>query len=257
MKLDKTKRNVIIVGAIVLFFIWALVTYLRYGSIMAVFAKLQNLIFWLMFFGLAGAFLYWFLMHKQRVDANFECYKRVRKECLLNKNSELKDLITKGDEKHKSKIYGKVIGYSQRENTKLDENGSYTKEHIFLVRMYGSTILDRIMNTFSSGEIMRVPGSLVDELHGDVYVNCNSFNRHLMYWYPNSVHMDYNFTNNNLWGEANRYTQEQFAAWLPMLMEWAAGIRDADQDRIRSKTGYEQYNEMKQKSKPVQKEDGK
>jgi len=241
MKLDKTY---LIVGAILIFLVWCLLNYITYGSLSAVLSKIQGLIVWIIILSAVAAVIYYLFFHRYRVDANFECYKRLCEECKLNGAHELGDLITTGDETHKSKIYGKIIGYSQRQNSKHEE-GKYAVEHIFSVRLYGHSLLDKLINMFTKPLLFRIPFELVDELTGDVYIKCNSFNKHLEYFYPNNVHRDFQFTNKNLYDEANRFTQENFTSYLPMLVEKAAGIEQEDEERIRDKSGMEKYRESK------------
>lgn len=180
-------------------------------------------VFWLLFF--------W----EKRIDAPYEVSRDITAETKENRPSSLKKLYVRGDKKHPPKCYGKIVGWSSRQNMKKydeEDNKYYTRESIFLVEP-----------SFFRRIIVRCPEEKHDSLHGDIYIDDVGLVKHKYFYYPSSLHTDFSTIDTTQWEEAKRWVFLDMPSLFHALLKRGSGIMQKDEKSIESKTGIEVIKE--------------
>jgi len=94
--------------------------------------------------------------------------------------------------------------------------------------------------------IVRCPPSLHTKLLGNVYLDAIGLVKHSVYYYPNSKHLDFDFIDNTIYHEGERYTQLWFVDCIVTLLRKASGMsKDEQREATTGKTGMQMVKEAK------------
>ena len=248
VEVESGKRKWIIITLVILALIGAfLYSYFKYGSqgINFVIGNMITILFWLLLIGVILAVLYFLFFYEKKINATEEVFKNISKESKVSCPDNLRNLFTSGDETHRSKKIGRIIGYSNRQNFKImnlnDKNKekNYQSEDCFLVKRTGNSVIKNLFLFFSKPILIRVPENMRDVLQGDVKINCISLVKHALYFYPNNIHLDFQTIDHTIYYEGERYVQIESISMLAPLVKKSIGIDYKDLIALEGKSGYE------------------
>lgn len=285
--MDKGKNKVLIVLACLIIagvFVVNIASYGFSGGIANITNNISSYLFYIGVIAVIVAGLYFWFIYEKKVNVTEENLKNLISECKINLPSRkhFGNLWLKGDKNHKEVKIGRIIGYSRRQNFKLipiesslqvmseeefkkevkemkvkskydyiikrrkERKGSIDKyynelyfvqeEDIFLVRRYGKKI------------VVRATPNLHTDLFGDVKLLAISLVKHSVYYYPNSMHLDFDSIDTTIYNEALRYTQLHFTDNMINILRRATGLTKEEQMEVtQGKTGAELINERRGK----------
>ena len=199
---------------------------------------------WLVLVGIAVAIIYFLFIWEKYIDATREIFKNISSECKVSNPLNLRNLVLAGDKEHKEVVVGPILGYSLRENFKKDKD-SFQKEDCFLVRKATRGFLGMIMSLFSPLLIVRSPVSMRDILQGDIHLKCVSLVSHGLYFYPNTVHLDFDMIDETIYKEGVRFIQLDFISRISPLINRSVGLRKSDLVELEGKKGLEMIQDIK------------
>lgn len=241
MEVKSSNRTYIIVACIIGFFLITFLVAGFMGGKQGVYGLMGNY-FKLLFICIMIAMIlgigYMLFIWEKRIDAPFEVSKDITSETKTNKPDKLKRLFIKGDKIHPSKCYGKILGWSSRQNMKKinkkeEKKKYYTRESIFLVS-----------ESFFKNIVIRCPEDMHDSLHGDVYINDIGLVKHKYFYYPSTLHLDFESIDETQWEEANRWVNMEIPALFHQLLKKASGILEKDEKAVEPVKGVEQLRDQ-------------
>jgi len=250
MEVESGKRKWILVTLIILTLIGAfLYSYFKYGSqgISFVIGNMITILFWLLLIGVIGFILYFLFFYEKKINATEEVFKNISKESKVSCPDNLRNLYTAGDETHRSKKIGKIIGYSNRQNFKIMINKkekNYQSEDCFLIKRTGNSVFKNLFLFFSKPILIRVPENMRDILQGDVKINCISLVKHGLYFYPNNIHLDFQTIDHTIYYEGERYVQIESISMLAPLVKKSIGIDYKDLIALEGKSGMDMIKDV-------------
>lgn len=226
-------KKIIIISIVLLFLIVIVYNIFMYGGqgIFRVMSKIISMSLWVLILGIVGFVIWLAFFWQKKIDVNYEVYRNKLDESKVNSLINVKNLYSTGDKTHPRIKYGKIIGYSPIHSFKLfnDNKVEYREEmSLFLVK---KSLFQKLM--------VICPKSLHDKLHGDIYMKCKGLNKHLYYYYPDTVALDFSTVDETLFAEGFRWIQLDHIKNGATLTNKAMGLTKEDIDELKSKTGYE------------------
>lgn len=211
--------------------------------------KSIKIILILMAIGAVFAVVYFLWFFEKKINASYEVYKDIRGECKLNKRSNMGYLWISGDIKHSPKMIGKIVGFSVRQNydSEKDKNkmSYYVNESIFTIRRTGDSIFTSILGHFMNKPIIRCPQRFHDTLQGDVYINCVGLVKHGFFFYPNTVHQNWDNIDKTIYNESLRFIQLDVIRVAHNLIMKAMGVTAFDKKELEGERGIDMVKKEK------------
>jgi len=250
----KSRKFLLVLAFLVIILIVFIYNWFKYGTT-GVFNVVQTLITTVVWIGILGIVLfvlYMLFLWEKKINANIEVYRAITSESKISKPDNLGNVWTSGDEKHRPKLYGKIIGYSHRQNFKGVVNGKnkkkyYQVEDCFLVRLISKGFLSPVFDFFKSPIIIRCPEDMHDSLQGDVHIKAVSLVKHGMYFFPDAVHLDFDAIDHTIYYESERFIQLDVIGKIAPLISKAVGISKTDLAMLEGKTGMEMLKAEKER----------
>lgn len=250
MALELTSQNYkkyIIIG-LILFFLIILGYYIFSYGLNGFSMFFSNIIWWLVILAVIVLIIViiWLLfIYEKFVDVNHEVYKDIKEESNISKPDNLGQLYLKGNVEHMEVHLGKIIGYGLRQNYKITTNKQEEitnlepreDESVFMLKRKG------ILKYFSKPIILRTPKRLHSRLQGNVYLDCVSVVKHGLYYYPNSIHLDFEAIDDTLYYDGWRWLQLDFISKLHPIVISASGLTRRQLQELEGKTGMEQVKD--------------
>lgn len=251
----ETKTKVLI-GGIIFVAIGILIFALVAGGQRGLFGVLSILVkgfFWVLFIGAVVGIGYFLFVYERKINARAEVYKDIVKETRINKVNNLGNLFSSGDEEHTPIKYGKITGYSARQNYDtfpVKQDGEekqalyYYNESIFKIRRtFDNPLIDLIALVFVKKIVVRCPSIMHDRLQGDVKINCISLVKHGHYFYPNTLHLNFEAIDKTIFNEGMRYINMDVIRLAHPLIMKGMGVSKFDRRELEGVKGIEMVRE--------------
>lgn len=194
-----------------------------------------------------GFLVYWLIFYVKKVDARLEVMKNIQSETRMNRPHNLGRLYSTGDSEHIPICFGDIVGFSSRQNYGLskDDSGEYYKtESIFRIRkIYKFPILQILNILFFKRDLIRIPCTMHDRLQGDVNVKCASLVKHGYFFYPDTMHLDFDAIDKTQFNESLRYINLDISRFAHPLVLKALGVTSFDKRELEGQTGLQQIKE--------------
>lgn len=250
----KTK---IFIGIGIFIFIGILIFALATGGQRGLFSVLGVLVkffFWALFIGAIVGIGYFLFVYERKINARAEVYKDIVRETKINKVGNLGDLYSSGDEEHTPIKYGRILGYGARQNYDTfiveDKEGDkkqmlyYYNESIFRVRRtFDNPLVDLIGMLFLRKVVVRCPSIMHDRLQGDVRINCITLVKHGHYYYPNTLHLNFEAVDKTIFNEGMRYINMDIIRLAHPLIMKGMGVSRFDRKELEGMRGIEMVRE--------------
>lgn len=201
---------------------------------------------WVLVIGLVLYVLYLVIFWEKRVNALTEVQKQIVDESKISRPDNLKNIYLSGDKNHRPKYIGKIIGYSHRQNYNI-KGGKYEFEDIFLVKPAKKGFFAPILEIFRKSIIIRCPEDLHNTLHKTVEIKSISLVKHGMYYYPDTVHLNFDSIDHTIYYECERFLQLDLIGVLHPIIKRGVGLSETDIKELEPKKVLDIYGDLKDK----------
>lgn len=246
----ETKTKVVLIGIILVVVGIFIFAYFRGGALglMSVTSAFMKIVLVLVILAIIAGIVYFLFLYEKKINARQEVFKDIVKETKINRVTNLGNLWSSGDKEHVPILYGRIIGYSIRQNyetyTLPDSDKKvheyYFNETIFRVRrVYDNPLLDLIGLLFIPRIIVRCPSLLHDRLQGDVRLHCSTLVRHGNFYYPHNIHLNFSAIDKTIFNESMRYINMDVVRLAHPLIMKGMGVTKMDKQELEGVRGWD------------------
>jgi hypothetical protein len=116
--------------------------------------------------------------------------------------------------------------------------------------------MDFFAGVFMKKIVIRCPTVLHDRLQGDVYMQCATLVRHGNYFYPNTLHLNFDAIDKTIFNESMRFINMDIVRLAHPLIMKGMGVTRLDRKELEGMRGWDYVRGTFTGNKPQQQQGG-